>query len=162
MSSEEKPDPMGAFFEKDYELKIDYLKAHFDRMWVRFNYFIGIETAITGGGLILGGEHISLALFAWLGALVSFFWYMMGAQDRYLAEHYRTQMKDAGTRLANHLKISKYVPVGDVSHAGFLDFKSLAEWHSKPFSTTRLAAWIPFVVTALWIMLAMGAAATKQ
>jgi len=33
------------FLLEDYKLKIAYLTNHFDRMWNRFNFFVGIETA---------------------------------------------------------------------------------------------------------------------
>lgn len=162
MPSEEKTDSVGAFLQKDYDHKIGYLKDHFSRMWTRFNYFIGIETAITGGKILWAGGEVSMDWFSWLGVIVSFFWYMMGSQDRYLAEHYRKQVEEAGKRLADHLEISNYAPVGTVSDVGKFDFKSLAEWRSKPFSTTRLAAWIPLVVTLLWVALAVGTAVASR
>jgi hypothetical protein len=34
------------FLIKDYELKVRYLTDHFARMWTRFNYVVGIESAI--------------------------------------------------------------------------------------------------------------------
>ncbi len=153
---------IGAFLQKDYELKIGYLKDHFSRMWTRFNYFIGIETAITGGKILWAGGEVNVDWFSGLGVVVSFFWYMMGAQDRYLAEHYRKQAEDVGNRLAEHMRIPEYTPVGKVSDIGPFDFKSLAEWRSKPFSTTRLAAWIPLVVTLLWVALAVGTAVASR
>ena len=38
--------PPKDFLVKDYELKIGYLTQHFGRMWMRFNYFVGIESAL--------------------------------------------------------------------------------------------------------------------
>jgi len=46
--------PPKDFLIKDYELKIGYLTQHFSRMWTRFNYFVGIESALVGGKLIFG------------------------------------------------------------------------------------------------------------
>lgn len=34
------------FLIKDYDLKVGYLTEHFGRMWKRFNYFVGIESAL--------------------------------------------------------------------------------------------------------------------
>ncbi|MGZ9190403.1 MAG: hypothetical protein ACXW39_10140 [Nitrospira sp.] len=34
------------FLTNDYELKVGYLTQHFGRMWTRFNYFVGIESAL--------------------------------------------------------------------------------------------------------------------
>jgi hypothetical protein len=41
---------------KDYELKVGYLTQHFSCMWTRFNYFVGIESALVGGKLIFATE----------------------------------------------------------------------------------------------------------
>ena len=42
--------PPKDFLIKDYELKVGYLTQHFGRMWTRFNYFVGIESALAGWG----------------------------------------------------------------------------------------------------------------
>jgi len=41
------------FAQKDYELKVQYLTNHFQRMWTRFNYFVIIQAALIGGKTIL-------------------------------------------------------------------------------------------------------------
>jgi hypothetical protein len=64
----------------DYELKVRYLTDHFGRMWTRFNYFVGIESAHAGGKLILGNGKLSPEV-AIVGMVVSLFWYVMGAED---------------------------------------------------------------------------------
>jgi hypothetical protein len=51
--------PPKDFLVKDYDLKIGYLSQHFGRMWARFNYFIGIESALVGGKLIFGDGELS-------------------------------------------------------------------------------------------------------
>lgn len=61
--------PPKDFLIKDYELKIKYLTDHFSRMWTRFNYFIGIESALIGGKLIFGGGKLSREV-AYRGAVM--------------------------------------------------------------------------------------------
>lgn len=51
--------PLKDFLVKDYELKVGYLTQHFGRMWTRFNYFIGIESALVSGKLIFGEGKLS-------------------------------------------------------------------------------------------------------
>ena len=75
---------------KDYELKVRYLTDHFGRMWTRFNYFVGIESALIGGKLIFGNGKLSPEV-AIIGAIVSLIWYVMGAEDRFLVRVYRKQ-----------------------------------------------------------------------
>ncbi len=74
--------PPKDFLIKDYELKVGYLTQHFSRMWTRFNYFVGIESALVGGKLIFGSGKLSLEV-AIVGAIVSLIWYDMGAEDRF-------------------------------------------------------------------------------
>jgi hypothetical protein len=38
---------------------VRYLTDHFGRMWPRFNYFVGIESTLVGGKLILGNGKLS-------------------------------------------------------------------------------------------------------
>jgi hypothetical protein len=51
--------PPREFLLSDYELKVEYLTEHFGRMWTRFNYFVGIESALVGGNLIFGDGKLS-------------------------------------------------------------------------------------------------------
>jgi hypothetical protein len=50
------------FAQKDYELKIQYLTNHFQRMWTRFNYFVVIEAALIGGKTVFGDKTIGTGL----------------------------------------------------------------------------------------------------
>src|SRR5262245_12977701 len=90
--------PPKDFLVKDYELKVAYLTQHFGRMWTRFNYFVGIESALVGGKLIFGSGRLS-AEIAIVGAIVSLTWYVMGAEDRFLVRLYRGHVKDAADLL---------------------------------------------------------------
>ena len=36
------------FLQKDYELKIRYLADHYSRMWVRCNFFVGLQSCSDG------------------------------------------------------------------------------------------------------------------
>lgn len=51
--------PPKDFLVKDYDLKVRYLADHFGRMWTRFNYFVGIETALVGGKLVFSNGKLS-------------------------------------------------------------------------------------------------------
>lgn len=78
--------PPKDFLIKDYELKVGYLTQHFSRMWTRFNYFVGIESALVGGKLIFGSGKLSPEV-AIVGAVVSLIWYVMGAEAMFSAGH---------------------------------------------------------------------------
>ena len=72
------------FLLKDYELKITYLTDHFQRIWTRFNFFVTIETALIGGNFLLQAEDGFDPRLVYAGIVLSIFWYLMGAEDRYL------------------------------------------------------------------------------
>src|SRR5690348_6076699 len=80
--------------QKDYELKVQYLTNHFQRMWTRFNYFVAIQAALIGGKTVFGNETISIAGLCF-GLALSLLWYVMGAEDRFLVVKYRTQVEKA-------------------------------------------------------------------
>jgi hypothetical protein len=90
--------PPRDFLIKDYELKVQYLTDHFGRMWTRFHYFVGIESALVGGKLIFGDGKLSPEVCI-VGAAVSGIWYVMGAEDRFLVRVYRKHVEDAATCL---------------------------------------------------------------
>ena len=71
-------------------------------MWTRFNYFVLIEAALIGGKTIFGERQIGIAgLFFGVG--LTLVWYVMGAEDRYLVQVYREQVKHAATVLSASL-----------------------------------------------------------
>jgi hypothetical protein len=118
------------FLLEDYRLKIDYLKAHFDRMWKRFQIFLGIESALFAFYFQFlftpDGKQLqpNAWLFAVLGFLSSLLVAFFGAQDRYLVRRYRQAIEAAGTELWDYLsKGSPDVPksysaVGEIEPSG--------------------------------------------
>ena len=88
------------FLLKDYELKITYLTDHFQRMWTRFNFFVTIETALIGGNFLLQAEDGFDPRLVYAGIVLSIFWYLMGAEDRYLVRLYRYQAEKGGEAIA--------------------------------------------------------------
>ena len=144
---------------KDYELKVRYLTDHFGRTWTRFNYFVGIESALVGGKLIFGNGKLSPEV-AIVGALVSLIWYVMGAEDRFLVRVYRKHVKDAADLLAREVwdatAHGPYRHVGEVTESSrSLDWE-LSGWRWERISTTHLAAWIPLIVLLVWSALLLA------
>ena len=146
--------PPRDFLVKDYELKVGYLTQHFGRMWTRFNYFVGIESALVGGKLIFGNGKLSPGI-AIVGAVVSLIWYVMGAEDRFLVRVYRGHVKDAADLVAeamwNAAVHGPYRHVGEVEESSKRLNRELSGWRVEAFSTTRLAAWIPLLVLLTWL-----------
>jgi len=154
------------FAQKDYELKVAYLTNHFQRMWTRFNYFVVIEAALIGGKTIFGDKTVSVVGLCF-GLTLSVIWYVMGAEDRFLVQKYRTQVKEAAILLTDSLwptTVRKYTFVGDpigggesiVSpHKGWLDH--ITGWRVESISTTRLASLIPLLVSVVWLSLLISA-----
>jgi hypothetical protein len=144
------------FALRDYELKVAYLTNHFTRMWTRFNYFVVIEAALIGGKTVFGtGEIGRIGLAFGLG--LSVVWYVMGAEDRYLVQAYRGQAKAAGKLLSDllwpeHPRVPRYFAVGDIDGVRETIKISPVSWRWEQTSTTRLAALIPLIVSAVWLV----------
>lgn len=157
------------FLLRDYELKVRYLTDHYQRMWTRFNFFVTIESALIGGKFIFGGGSFTWQV-AFLGAVLSFFWYVFGAEDRFLVKIYRKQVKDAGQRVVNMLwpndsPQSGHSYIGQIAETArelkeseskdsFLSrlIERLSGWRFELVSTTRLAALFPLFVFVVWLV----------
>ena len=148
--------PPKDFLAKDYELKIGYLTQHLGRMWTRFNYFVGIESALVGGKLIFGDGELSTEVVI-VGAIVSGIWYVMGAEDRFLVRLYRGHVMDAADLLAkvvwNAAAHGPYRHVGEVGESSKRLGWEFSGWRVEAISTTRLAAWIPLLALLTWLAL---------
>jgi hypothetical protein len=147
------------FAQRDYEMKVTYLANQFQRMWTRFNYFVVIESALIGGKTIFGDHVIGKAGLVF-GLGLSLVWYVMGAEDRFLVQLYREQLKDAAKVMSDALcrdMVPPYTFVGDVSDANERVKPSLSGWRVENFSTTRLAALIPLAVSLIWLGLLVRA-----
>jgi hypothetical protein len=140
---------------EDYKLKLDYLRGQYDRLWQRFNYFLGVELAVFG---FLGYVTFSLdapgaaPLPASIGLLVSAVWYVVGAQDRRLVEVYRERADDAAVRVGRH---ERGLPGFEHDHAaaGIPDgWRAVRSWYWSGLSITRLPATISLLLAAIWIL----------
>jgi hypothetical protein len=143
------------FLTEDYKQKIAYLTAHLTRMWTRFNFFIVIQTSIIGGKIFApDGKYTDL--IGWIGLGFALLGYIMGAEDRYLVELYRQQVKDVYKKIMQE----ENGFVGDVHDPTAKNGIGIARntwdrftgWRSNSFSTTRLAAIVPAIVALLWII----------
>jgi len=124
-------------------------------MWARFNYFVGIESALIGGKLVFGNGELSPQI-AIVGAVVSLLWYIMGAEDRFLVRVYRDEhLKNAADLIAktmwNAAAHGPYRHVGEVKESSKNLEWEFSGWRREVISTTRLAAWIPLVVLLAWL-----------
>jgi hypothetical protein len=154
---------LAGFLVEDYQLKADYLSEHFSRMWTRFNFFLSVETALFGVVFVADKDEWSkhAVLFAGFGVLVSLFWYAFGAQDRYLVELYRDEIKFAAQRLTERFKqrlgsdsyenvFFNYRYVGDTADKAEGIRPGLFQWRCAAISVTRLAAIFPAAVMVAW------------
>lgn len=147
------------FLLKDYELKLNYLSAHFTRMWTRFNFFLTLESALSAAFWIWIKEAAgaqappspnSLAGIAWIGLVSSVVWYLFGAQDQYLVTAYREAARQVGEQVASGYGVANYSYVGNPKSALA---GGLSQWRSEWVSVTRLAALFPLLVLAYWLVM---------
>ena len=164
------------FLQEDYKQKISYLTNHLQRMWTRFNFFVTIESALIGGRFLIASNQPSREL-AWAGIILSVLWYVMGAQDRFLAKLYRWEVGQAAERVAG--QVWPEPPAEPYDHVGRVDedvvarlrkheqqafdkdgpfqwlrqvLESVSSWRSRQFSPTHLAAFYPLIALVLWVV----------
>ena len=131
---------------ESYKLRIDYVTKQFDRMWNRFQLLLGIDTALIA--LIftpLAQKRFGTVVFAALGILVSLFWFLVGAEDRYLVQLYREQLRHESAEVGKLLNLSDYVYVGDTESPTEVK-QDLLQFRLRPASITRLIVIAPIVL----------------
>lgn len=157
---------------EDNKLKINYLNDQFSRMWTRFNFFLTIESGLLAGQVFAkDGDTFDITAIHWGLIFISLFWYVFGAQDKYLVDIYRDQVEDAFNRLKEkpdnennpipddvpyvgkvrmieyktHRKIKNQNIVEDIRTG----FSSFAAWRFREFSITHLAAYVPLLMLCI-------------
>jgi hypothetical protein len=144
----------------EYELALRALSEHMQRMWMRFNFFLTLESGLAVGLVFAGGEgsFTDAALYFLIGQVVlSLVWWVFGSQDRYLVRTYRDEIQvrwrlvkdSAGAQLPADLPYAGRIP----EPTRHLDFRSLIDWRLRPVSTTRLPAVFPLFATIVWLVL---------
>lgn len=143
---------------EDYKLRVQYLVDQYTRMWNRFNYFLTLHTAISAGlfTLIVSDKTISKSIciaIVVMGLIFAIFWYVFGAQDRYLVELYSRQVSYA----QHQIEVLKDQPsigsVEDIERFVAKIPRRIYQWRISSISITRLAAWFPLVMVAYWLVL---------
>ncbi len=145
------------FLLKDYELKARYLTDHFSRMWVRFNFFLTIESGLVGLSFHKDYSQHVRAL-SYLGGFLALVWFHFGRTDNFLADFYRTQVGIAFDLLSSKKKWTdenrnppRLLFVGSVPKDEVVRQRLLSgRW--QRFSTTELAAFLPLVYFAIWVI----------
>jgi len=158
--------PAHEFLLEDYRLKVQYLTDQFQRMWNRFQFLLSLETVLAGlfFAPLSGARAVSAPSFAVVGIAVSLFWYVVGAEDRFLVETYRAQVKDAAKDVAVDVKVEGYTYVGELEKLGRrhhipligalnVAYKSPVEWRIEQISVTHLAAIFPLLMLAFWLVM---------
>jgi len=154
------------FLFRDKAEKVDFLNAHFGRMWTRFNFFVSIETGLLGFMLLSGGNSWSdkALYFVLAGVFLSFLWWFFGAQDRALVQYYRCSVEQATCRITANLPKKDKEALNYDCHCHYVG--NQYEWTPpKPFnpvelyfkrtSITRLAAYTALFTTLFWLGLAL-------
>lgn len=155
------------FLAQDYQLKVEYTRDQFGRMWNRFSFLLSFDTALGGLILVRGFEGIRTSVevsVAVIGVLISAFWYAVAAQDRYLVELYRAQALQVYAELARKYDLS-FPAAGDVrskqlenSFLRDLVTVDALQWRIGAISTTRLAVLFPLISLVAWLLFIVGLA----
>ena len=155
------------FLLEDYKLKVGFLSNQYNGMWTRFNFFVTIESALIGGKFIFGSGAPGPAL-AGAGFVLSLIWYVLAAQDSYLARLYQKHIELAAQALGElpDLKTlaQSYVHVGfsqDQKSNIYKDIEGkswlvklmywVTRWRWEPISVSKLIAMVPLLACLVWL-----------
>lgn len=148
------------FLLEDYKMKVDFFTKHFSRVWMRFNFFLALEGAISifGMNIFLDNKldvsNSEIVAFILVNIFICLIWYIFGAQDRYLTILYRNQAHQSGKACADELSLENYQAVGVTQGTpiNVTPKHSLIQWRSNIFSMTRLPAVVPIVFFTCWVL----------
>jgi hypothetical protein len=173
--SDSEPQRMNAiegFLLEDYKLKTDFLKAQFERLWKRFEFFLVIESALLAFffKFLLTEDGAELRQNAWLvavlGLISSSLGLLFGAQDRYLVNSYREAVRRAAEQLTRYYSgnfnvetwRTSFLAVSDPEvrveepTGRMIDVRGPLEWRTSFASTTMLPAWFAIAVSVIWLL----------
>jgi hypothetical protein len=158
---------------EDYKMKFEHLIKHYERLLTRFNYFVGIESALFAAIGFCIEQNIQFAslFFIIIGLSLSVFWVKMSFEDRKWVLLYRKHVRQAANQL-NKLAAStitdqrisdifneyknNHIPVADVDYEVGSDFLTRinAQNLSKDrwFTITQLPYWMAGGFIVLWVV----------
>ena len=95
---------MTEFLLKDYELKVQCLGEHLQRMWMRFNFFVTLQSGLAAALAIVGtddGDRSATPYLLGAQAALALIWWVFGAQDRFLVVEYRASIDETATLISD-------------------------------------------------------------
>jgi hypothetical protein len=115
------------FLLRNYELQVRYLSDHFSRMWMRFNFFLTINSALFGFSFNESYDS-NVAYIGCAGILFGILWVYFGGVDNWLVDVYRGHVETGFYAITKWLNVVaerscdsaavKYEPVGALSFVG--------------------------------------------
>src|SRR3984893_1232813 len=143
---------------KEYELGIQYLTNHLSRMWIRFNFFITLDSALAVALVGFSKDRwvplVAVAIGT-VGLITSAVWYIFGAQDRHYVQAYRLQIKHTAAELWKREDASwPYVSLAPdeiEKRTREKVTRTPLQWRWGSFSVTKLAAAFPLLVVMIWL-----------
>jgi len=144
--------PKSEFLIELYKARVQLHSEHTNRMWTRFNFILTAEIALLAvffsSNYDPRGDLLTLPT---LGCIVSFLWYILGAQDHFYFEGFRKQVQSMEQVIAKESKI----PSSKVSLFGHVkDVKwNPVTWRSRFLSLSKLTAVFPLLFLALWLVI---------
>ena len=159
-----------SFLLEDYKLKVEYTSNQFTRMWTRFSFMLTLETALTAVAVFHPFDHEpthdAKVWTVTAGMIAAIFWYIMGAEDRYLVVLYRAQARQAHDLSTKEVGLAESPSpmAGEVISKRLERFETYCreahddltmdwlQWRSNTISVTRLAVVFPLLVILFWII----------
>lgn len=143
------------FWIDSYKLRIDYITKQLDRMWNRFQLLLSIDIALAGLVFAPLSEKrlFGTSIFALLGVLVSLFWYLVGAEDRFLVQVYREQLRRDTDEVKKLLNLPHYIAVGD-TEAPTRVTRDPVQFRFSAISITRLVVLFPMLFMVFFVVIA--------
>lgn len=142
-----------------YKIAVDYLSGYVDRIYTRFNIFLGVDIALAGiyAGVLFNSKSITNAgkvLVLSLGLIISLLLYIQSAQDRYALKAHRVRINRMRALIEKQIGRDDipalFSPLDDERKK--LVVEGLTSWRSDFISTSRLPVLTSIFLVIFWII----------
>ena len=143
---------------RDYEMKVNYLKDHLGRMWIRFNIFLTLQTGLAGAKIIYVQKPNETPVvdiqLVYLALVLAILWCIVGIIDRSLVNNYRGQVGLTFDRLT---EACDNTLVG-IPHTGKVEegkMHFLEKALRSIFSPTKIIFVVPMMAILIWVYICL-------
>lgn len=147
------------FLIEAYKLAVNYFSGYADRIYNRFNIFLGIEIALSAiyasAWFQTKGTSIGEQLILMLGIIISLLLYIQSAQDNFVTKRHRERINNIRELIEKKVKLKNtpalFSPLDETDIYKRLIFEDVTSWRAQFISVSRVRVITSLVFVFFWV-----------